>query len=472
MNQFRKFLNIAGTRASVPIGQVKNLRETNPALFWIMVFTMLTRLAIYLGGQPWNEDVISGTILVGDAHVYHNMAVGFINGIPLEETNWNIDRTLGYPYFVTAIYAISNNSIWLVFAVQTLINVLMVPMVYWSARTVFDSRKSGNFAAATFALSAISIAWASRYLFTETLFTFFLLIFLMIFIKIWHRDSIRSYLLLGVILGLTTIVRSALQYFIFIPVLIIILQNRPVSRKLVLAGVTIIGLVLIISPFQLRNLRDYGHYSLSTISGNVLFQSTVKAKARHDDTHFYQAMDDMKLPTRDEISNPFDLSKSKKTTGLKSAREHPIDFAVLYVQGLISFMIGTEKSSYLYVIFNQDPPVLDSPHNAETFFERIIRNIKDIKKEYFLTPILIVKLLIEYVAIALGLIILLRRKQKTMALLFVLTIVYFILATGFMGRAPRYKIPVLPVYAMLAGGGYTLIWSYVQSKLKIRSRSS
>ena len=83
-----------------------------------------------------------------------------------------------------------------------------------------------------------------------------------------------------------------------------------------------------------------------------------------------------------------------------------------------------------------------------------------------------IKLLIEYVAIALGLVILLRRKQKTMALLFVLTIVYFILATGFMGRAPRYKIPVLPLYAILAGGGFTLIWSYVQTKLKIRSRSS
>gem|GEM_PF-6367589 len=73
------------------------------------------------------------------------------------------------------------------------------------------------------------------------------------------------------------------------------------------------------------------------------------------------------------------------------------------------------------------------------------------------------KLLLEYVAIALGLIILIRRKQKTMALLFVLTIAYFILATGFMGRAPRYKIPVLPIYAILAGGGFTLIWTYLKS---------
>ena len=132
-------------------------------------------------------------------------------------------------------------------------------------------------------------------------------------------------------------------------------------------------------------------------------------------------------------------------------------------QGIVSFLIGTEKSSYLYVIFNQDRPVLGTPFNAETFSERIIRNIKDTQKEYFLTPILIVKLLIEYAAIALCLLMLVRQKQKTLALLFVLTIVYFILATGFMGRAPRYKIPVLPFYAILAGGGFTLIWAYLQS---------
>ena len=449
---------------------VKSLIETNPILFWIMVFTVTTRIVIYVGGSPWDENVISSTILSGDAQTYNKMAVGFINGIPLEETNWNIDRTLGYPYFVTAIYAISNNSIWMVLAVQTLLNILMVPMVYWAARAVFTSEKAGNFAAATFALSAIPVAWATRYLFTETLFTFLLLIFLITFLKIWHRNTLKSYLLLGTILGLATIVRSALQYFIFIPILIVFLQNRTVSRKLIISGITIIGLALIISPFQLRNLRDYGHYSLSTISGQVLFQSTVKAKARHDGTDFYQAMADMNIPTRDDIPNPFDLSKSKKNTGLKSASEHPIDFAILYIQGIISFAIGTEKSSYLYVIFNQDRPVLSTPHNAETFSERIIRNIKDTKKEYFLTPILIVKLLIEYVAIGLGLIILLKSKQKTTALLFVLTIAYFILATGFMGRAPRYKIPVLPIYAILAGGGFAVIWSYLQCKINIRNR--
>ena len=442
---------------------VKNLRQTNPVLFWVIAFTVVTRIAIYLTGQPWNQDVITDTILIGDGAQYHEIAVGFLNGTPLQETNWETDRTLGYPYFVTAIYAISNNSIWLVFAIQTLMNILMVPMVYWAAREIFSSRRSGNLAAATFSLSAISVAWASRYLYTETLFTLFLLIFLIIFVKIWQRDSLKWFLTLGIMLGLATIVRSVLQYFVIIPILIILLQDRTFQRKAILSVITVLGLVLIIAPFQLRNLNEYGHYTLSTISGNVLSKSMVTAKARADGTDYYQARDNLKFATRDDISNPFDLSATNKSLSLSSVKENSVDFAILYVQGIISFMIGTEKSSYIYVIFNQDRPVLDSPHNAETFSERIIRNIKDTQKEYFLIPILILKLLVEYVAVALGLIILLRRKQKTMALLFVLTIAYFILATGFMGRAPRYKIPVLPLYAILAGGGFSLIWTYLQS---------
>ena len=461
--QISNLRNSTFNRTNQYLELAKNLRQINPALFWILVFTVATRTAIYLTGQPWNQDVINDTILIGDGAQYHEIAVGFLNGTSLTETNWASDRTLGYPYFVTAIYAISNNSIWLLFATQTLINVLMVPMVYWITREIFSTRPAANFAAATFALSAISVAWASRYLYTETLFAFFLLTSLMVFIKIWQRESLKWFFILGILLGLATIVRSVLQYFIVIPILIILLQDRTLRRKAILSGITVVGLLLIIAPFQLRNMKEYGHYTLSTISGNVVFQSAVKAKARADGTDFYQARDDMGYQEWADTPNPFDLSAINKSRGLSSVKENPVDFAILYVQGVISFMIGTEKSSYLYVIFNQDRPVLGTPHNAETFSERIIRNIKDTQKEYFLIPILILKLLVEYIAVALGLIILLKRKQKTMALLFVLTIAYFILATGFMGRAPRYKIPVLPLYAILAGGGFSLIWTYLQS---------
>ena len=96
--------------------------------------------------------------------------------------------------------------------------------------------------------------------------------------------------------------------------------------------------------------------------------------------------------------------------------------------------------------------------------------MKDVQREYFLTPVLLFKLLVEYGFIAGGLLVLVRRKQKAIALFLVLSIVYFILVTGFMGRAPRYKIPILSIYALIGGGGATLIWAYWQEWRMSRSR--
>ena len=78
-----------------------------------------------------------------------------------------------------------------------------------------------------------------------------------------------------------------------------------------------------------------------------------------------------------------------------------------------------------------------------------------------MTPILIVKLLVEYALVAAGLLVLIYRKQKMLALFLVLSIGYFIFVTAFQGRAPRYKIPVIPLYAIIGGGGAILIKAYL-----------
>ena len=462
----------AGFRVAAAFKILRNLHRTHPGLFVILVFTVVTRTVIYVAGQPWNEDVIANTILDGDGLQYHAIAVGFLNGVPLSETNWATDRTLGYPYFVTAIYAVSNNSIWLVLAIQTLMNILMVPIIWGIARSLFDSRRAGTIAAGLFALSAIPAAWATRFLFTETLFTFVFVIFLAVSLHAWKRDSFRWFLLMGVLLGLGSIVRSVLQFFVLIPLLIILLQIRSVRNKVIVAGALIVGLVAVIAPFQLRNLNEYGHYSLSTISGNVLFGSIARARARADNTEYFEARDALGWQQWVDYENPFERSAAAKNAGISYVLGSPSSFLILYVQGMVSFLIGTEKSSYLYVIFNRERPVLGTPLNYETFSDRIVRNIKSIQKEYFLTPVLGIKILVEYLIVGAGLVLLVRTKQKLLVLFFVLAVLYFIVATGHLGRAPRYKIPVIPLYAVIGGGGATLIWAYWQSWKDSESRLS
>ena len=51
------------------VDALKDLPRTHPGLFWILVFTLLSRIAVYLIGQPWNQEVVEAKILDGDAVV-------------------------------------------------------------------------------------------------------------------------------------------------------------------------------------------------------------------------------------------------------------------------------------------------------------------------------------------------------------------------------------------------------------------
>ena len=456
-----KFHQKFATQFMKKVGALKDLPRTHPALFWILVFTLLSRITVYIIGQPWNQDVVEQEILDGDAVVYDRIAREFINGLWITDMPWAANRTFGYPFFITAIYAISNNAIWLVLALQTLMNIAMVPMIYLITKNLFRSRQSGTFAAAIFALSAIPLAWAARFLFTETIFTFLFLTFIMVYLNAWKSESLRWFLLLGVLLGIGTIVRSVLQFFVVIPIMIILLQDRTVRRKMLIGLAILIGLIGTIAPFQIINYQKYGHYSLSTISGDVLFKSMAKAKAITDGTNVSKAQDSLGWQNWKDIENPFDRSAIAKREGIKYLLKQPQDFVYLHLLGMVSFLIGTEKSSYLYVIAKQDRQKLSHQRGFELFSERIIRNLKDFQKEYFLTPILKVKLLVEYALVAAGLLVLIHRKQKMLALFLILSIGYFIFVTAFQGRAPRYKIPVLPLYAIIGGGGAILIKAYL-----------
>ena len=48
------------------VNALKNLPRTHPGLFWILVFTLLSRIAVYLIGQPWNQEVVEDKILDGE----------------------------------------------------------------------------------------------------------------------------------------------------------------------------------------------------------------------------------------------------------------------------------------------------------------------------------------------------------------------------------------------------------------------
>jgi hypothetical protein len=66
------------------------------------------------------------------------------------------------------------------------------------------------------------------------------------------------------------------------------------------------------------------------------------------------------------------------------------------------------------------------------------------------------KLLIEYGLAAIGVFWLVKKREWTILVVLITTLAYYVILPGPKGYA-RFRIPIIPIYLVLAGGGVTLL---------------
>ncbi|MEN6437244.1 MAG: glycosyltransferase family 39 protein [Syntrophobacter sp.] len=104
---------------------------------------------------------------------------------------------------------------------------------------------------------------ANSYLLTETLFCFFVMLFVATMSLFWRRQSPWLLFAAGIMMGLSVLVRPGLQYFL--PVVILFLAHQyGFKRGVWLGGIMMLGLCLVISPWIMRNLATLGVASDNT----------------------------------------------------------------------------------------------------------------------------------------------------------------------------------------------------------------
>lgn len=177
-----------------------------------------------------------------------------------------------YPYFLSLLYSISNNSLQVVRFIQILIDILSVILVYRITLNLFNPA-SAIIAGLTMGVYPVLIFHTGLILKT-TLNTFFAA--LMLWLLLERRLKIKMGLRL-VLLGLVTGYASATQGSVLlqIPLLVlwIIVESgwyKPrvwIKRMLWLCA----GLILSIGPFTVRNYRVSGRFVLLTSQGGANF---------------------------------------------------------------------------------------------------------------------------------------------------------------------------------------------------------
>ena len=219
-----------------------------------------------------------------------------------------IDRTPGYP-----LYAMVFGGLWgrklLVVTSQIVLSAVTVVLAAMVARRVFQRTQAGTAAAFLMALEPLSVESSVRLL-SETLFVFLLLLLLLCLLW-WAEDrGVRWPVASGCLLAAMSYVRPV-GYWLWIPITLMMpvvvsglygsggswRKVAPWKQAAVFLGV----FLLLVAPWQMRNLRETGYAGFSAVADKNLYfylAGAVLAQQRGQSLETWQVESAMDDPVR------------------------------------------------------------------------------------------------------------------------------------------------------------------------------
>jgi hypothetical protein len=403
---------------------------------------------------PWDAAVQSATVLIDDAKGYHGLALCMLesNGFCL-----HTNRTPGYPAFIAAVYALFGAQPWIVLLMHVLVDALTIALTY-ALGVAFFSPVVAGVAAVLLAFDPTSL-FTSSSLITDSLFTLLFLASVALFLRAIASARLGWGLAAGVALGLAAWVRPSAQY---VPILLVAAAlcrfGWPWPRRLALGVVTVLAFVLTISPWLLRNHQQFGAVGLATVKGETLLNwQAAFFIAWRDHKPVQQVRKELAAQARDagwvDGGNPFENAAIQEKVALRHIQAQPLPYAAAMLRGM-GFMylnVGSDKIAKKLGLADPDAPK-SSLRNEATPLAVIERAWREKgPAQLALGAGLAAMNLLQYTLALIGLWIALRdRRYRWLALFIMLLVAYFTVTSGVSAEA-RYKMPVTPLYLLLAG---------------------
>ncbi len=443
-------------------------RETFKDRYFLtaLAVSLVLHIGFFVAAEPWNSTSIESRLLVNDAQHYHDAAVGLTEGEGFDAIP--TFRTPGYPLFVATIYKVFGaDRLWMPLAVQVVINLMVLAFVFRIARELNKSLYAARFAAGLFALSFLSAFYATRLL-TESLFTLVFLATIWAFFTAVKANSLLWFTSSGILLGVTTMVRPTTQFYGSVIIVAILLAIHATGRRKILAvAVFAVANILVLAPWIGHNLDKHGSPQLTSIQGHIAMEfMAADIVSRSEGISLTEAREQLasELP---ETDNPFDLSKEKAELTASYVVGNPILFARKTIEGVVRSYAGTGQHIVVHEVLQLDEQIDGDP--GEILSDRIKNVIAGSVTELIIGVLLFGKMLGGHILLVLGLILLMRRRERVLPVLVVATAAYFGLAAGAIGIGDgRLVVPLMPLFAVVSGVGAAPLWERV---LRMKWRS-
>ncbi len=209
---------------------------------------------------------------VVDSQAYNSIAQNLLEGNGFREdanASYEFDTSIvragpGYEFFLAGVYKVFGYNFGVVWVIQALLHGLTVLLIFFTSRLVFKNKLYNNtialLASAAFAFHPDLIEISAMIL-TETLYLFFTVLVVYLFVLHYHNPKkLILSVLLGIVLGVGLLSRPPL--LLFIPIIAIWFATKRNWRGLL---AFIVATTIVLLPWVVRNYQIYNQIILTTM---------------------------------------------------------------------------------------------------------------------------------------------------------------------------------------------------------------
>jgi 4-amino-4-deoxy-L-arabinose transferase-like glycosyltransferase len=360
-------------------------------------------------------------------------------------------RTPGYPALIRVVYAIAGDRPWAVIVVQIAMGVATVGLVYLLGRRLFRPAV-GAWAALALAVDPISILLVNS-LQPEIFFTL-LLVGGTLFLLRGLRDRSWGWgAAAGILFGVSALVRPVSLYLpaVVIPASLFF-QAGAWKKRLPPVLALLLAFSLPVGGWMAHNAEATGVPTLSTTDGiTLLYFRAAGALADDEGISYREARARLELALAQRAGpdlNEAERSRVAASLAVRTLLDHPVSAVKMWVWGAVLMVAGPGRDELLGLLGI-------SSRTSGT-------SIALVGLEFLVLGLIL--------AGAVWGIRVLVRDRKWFGLIFGLAfILYFVIVSSGYGAYSRFRVPVMPFIALLAGYGYHAAVSRGFTRLRSRT---
>lgn len=415
--------------------------------FALLILFVVCKLALVMVTINYPEGA-----KLGDSRGYLAAARSLTQDLSYDEPKW----PPGYPLFIAIISGWTEPGFVLtVFAQLALTSITALMLVPIGEQIA--TRRSGLIAGWLYALSPNASLWALTIM-TETLYSTVLVATLWVWLRANEGQGRTGFLAVGLLLGLGAMIRNIglpiIPIWIFFSLIYFAHQTNFLKGIQAAVWITL-GALLLILPWSIRNLVVNGNFALTVETTRTFLAFNIA-----------RVLAEVEGISRTQAAGILSSTENPIALTIRLFRDYPVVFIRVQLEGVLrsTFGAGTGAWGRIFAYPLDLQGSLNLFGNITTGqFNAFIARLEELlssKESLILLCITILGLAHILLSYLFGMgVFISRNSVRSISLLIILTTACLLIVPGAGGQA-RFRIPVEPYIAILAGVGLNdiLVW--------------